>query len=971
MNFSLVHNVHNVTMPGETNPPEITGRDNEIASAQEFLSGSNIEGGARELSIIGEAGIGKTTFWRYLLHRAEGEGHLVLTARPSAAEARLSFAALADIFSTVPSEIANILPTPQRSAVDVALLRAPPGRRGANRRAVSTGLLTLFRQLAADRVVTIGVDDAQWLDRASRDAFTFVARRLSSERVHVICAYRTTDADSSDAPVSFGVGEQQQDPRRQRVLELGPLSLAALGRVLANATGAAPPRPILERIYRACRGNPFYALEISRMLDRDGTHPGARPRVGPSESRPWPVPGEPLPIPGDLRTLTAQRVGRLPTSTRNALLRASIRSTPQADTRSRTVLAPAEKAGLLHIDWLGRIEFSHPLVAAAVHSSAAPQRLRQLHREAAATIEDPEERARHLALGAGRADEAIAAELEAAAGLARARGASESAAELMELALNLTPTRDPGERAVARLVVAARYQLDAGDLSRAEELLEQALARCSKAPGTNSERAEALQLLALLKSRTESLMTAFHIACEGLEAAGNDNRLRTTIELDIAFYAVSIGDVAGGLPHAQAAVGHARATGDDELRAATLAVATMVQFLCGQGLDSAQLDEALALDDPSSTLPVLMRPRCVEGFLRLWTGDLARSYEVLATLRHELLEHGEESVAPLLAFFMVWCLLWQGRVAEAADLAAATKEAALLVGDSAVSAISLVASALVDAHCGVAARAVEAGNQALALFDKMEWRAAAAWALWAIGFASLTLDDPVAVDAKLGPLAWFVQEIKFGDPVGCIFLPDEIDALIALGELERASDLTELIERMGAEQDRPWALAAAARAQGSIAASRGDVAGAVAAFDEALKQHARVDMPLEVARTLLEAGRARRRFKSRREASAALRAALEIFETAGVVSWADKARTELARVSSTRSPPDKLTSTERTVATLAAADLSNREIAHRAFLTVKAVEANLTRVYRKLGVRSRAGLATALVDLEPSKIASP
>ena len=224
---------------------------------------------------------------------------------------------------------------------------------------------------------------------------------------------------------------------------------------------------------------------------------------------------------------------------------------------------------------------------------------------------------------------------------------------------------------------------------------------------------------------------------------------------------------------------------------------------------------------------------------------------------------------------------------------------------------------------------------------------------------------------KLGPLAWFVQEIAFGDPVGCIFLPDEIDALVALGELERAAMLAELIEKMGVEHDRPWALAAAARARGSIATSRGDEAGAIAAFEEALKQHARVDMPLEVARTMLAAGRARRRFKSRREASIALRAALEIFETAGVLSWADKARTELARVSSARPHPDKLTSTERTVATLAAADLSNPEIAHRAFLTVKAVEANLTRVYRKLGVRSRAGLAIALGALEPSEAVSP
>jgi DNA-binding CsgD family transcriptional regulator len=958
MDFSIVGNVHNVRMGSETTSSEIIGRGDELAEAQEFLAGGNIESDARELSIVGEAGIGKTTFWRNLLQSAKAKGDLVLTARPSAAEARLSFSALADALATVPSGFADLLPAPQRSALDVALLRASPGRRGANQRAVATGLLTLLRRLAEDCPVTIGVDDAQWLDGASRDAIAFAARRLGAERVHLISAYRTSDVPSSKADVFFGIGEQQQAPLRQHLVEIGPLSLAALGRVIAHATGAVPPRPMLERIHRACRGNPFYALEISRMLLHDAANLGA------SASRPWPHPGEELPIPGDLRTLTAQRISRLSAPTRDALLRASILSAPEATTVSRAVLGRAENAGLIHIDPQGRIEFSHPLVAAAVHSTAAPNRLRQLHREAAATVKDPEERARHLALGASRADEAIARELEAAAALARARGASESAAELMELALNLTPTRRPTNRTIERRVLAARYHFDAGDLRRAEELLGQALAESSKSPGSRSGRAEALQLLASLKSHTESLMTAFRIACEGLDAAENDDRFRASIELDIAFYAVSIGDVAGGLPHAQAAVAHARETDDRDLRAASLAVATMVQFLCGHGLDTVQLDEALALDDPSSSLPVLMRPRCVEGFLRLWTGELARSYEVLSTLHQEMLDNGEESVAPFLALFMVWCLLWQGRVSDAAEIATATQEAALLLGDSAVSAITLVISALVDAHRGKAARALEAGTQALELFNKMDWRAAAAWALWAIGFAALTLDDPVTVDAKLGPLAWFVQEIAFGDPVGCIFLPDEIDALVALGELDRASTLTELIEKMGAEHDRPWALAAAARARGSIAAARGDEAGALAAFGHALSQHARVEMPLEMARTLLESGRARRRFKSRREASIDLRSALEIFETAGVVSWAERTRAELARIGTTRTRPDRLTSTERTVATLAASDLSNREIAHRAFLTVKAVEANLTRVYRKLGIRSRAGLATALNALE-------
>ena len=132
------------------------------------------------------------------------------------------------------------------------------------------------------------------------------------------------------------------------------------------------------------------------------------------------------------------------------------------------------------------------------------------------------------------------------------------------------------------------------------------------------------------------------------------------------------------------------------------------------------------------------------------------------------------------------------------------------------------------------------------------------------------------------------------------------------------------------------------------------------ALERSLDEHRRLPMPFERARTLLVKGRVHHRRKEKRLAADAFAAALRVFEELGSPLWAEQARTELARAGLRRREPDELNETERRVAELAAQGLSNQEIAQRAFLSVKTVEANLTRVYRKLGIRSRAGLARRL-----------
>ena len=121
-------------------------------------------------------------------------------------------------------------------------------------------------------------------------------------------------------------------------------------------------------------------------------------------------------------------------------------------------------------------------------------------------------------------------------------------------------------------------------------------------------------------------------------------------------------------------------------------------------------------------------------------------------------------------------------------------------------------------------------------------------------------------------------------------------------------------------------------------------------------------MPLERARTLLVRGQVQRRQRRKRAASDSLAETLELFERSGAALWAKRAREELGRVGVRPRAPQGLTAAERRVAELAASGLTNQEVAAAAFMSRKTVEANLTRIYRKLGIRSRAELGVRLAE---------
>ena len=189
---------------------------------------------------------------------------------------------------------------------------------------------------------------------------------------------------------------------------------------------------------------------------------------------------------------------------------------------------------------------------------------------------------------------------------------------------------------------------------------------------------------------------------------------------------------------------------------------------------------------------------------------------------------------------------------------------------------------------------------------------------------------------------------------------NHIEAVIGLGDLERAERLLGRLDGWGRATGRAWTLATAARCRGLLRAAHGDGEGAVQALEEALAHHQDLAMPFELGRTLLVMGQVQRRAKRKRIAKQHLDRALEIFQSLPAPPWAGRARAELSRLGIRPPAPLTLTATEERVAALAAAGHTNRQVAQALFLSPKTVEANLARVYRKLGIASRAELGAAI-----------
>jgi DNA-binding CsgD family transcriptional regulator len=294
-----------------------------------------------------------------------------------------------------------------------------------------------------------------------------------------------------------------------------------------------------------------------------------------------------------------------------------------------------------------------------------------------------------------------------------------------------------------------------------------------------------------------------------------------------------------------------------------------------------------------------------------------------------------------------------GNLLEASRIVASELPADDLVGRTR----SLFGRALVATYLGRVDEARAAASEGAACAERARHEHYRILNLGVLGFLELSLGRSKAAAELLLPLAQRLEEIGWGEPAFPAVLPDAIEALAGCGDLQQARELLGRLQETARRIESPWALAAAAHCHGVLQLAEGDLAGAVDSFEAALAVHESIQCPIERARVLLWLGVARRGQKRRKAAFLAVAEALAVFQSVGAQVCAQRAREELARVSGDRAPSEELTPTERRVAELVAKGKTNREVAQALVVAERTVEWNLTKVYRKLGVRSRTELA--------------
>jgi DNA-binding CsgD family transcriptional regulator len=904
----------------------VIGRETELEAVERFLDG--VPAGMSGFVLEGTPGSGKSTLWREAGRRAEARGYRVLSTRPAEAEAKLSFSGLADLLRGVEQPAFEHLPQPQREAVEIALARASGD---AERGALFAGVVALLSMLAVALPLVVAVDDIQWMDVSSAAAVVFALRRLTSSRIGFLGTIRTGD---EARPRSF-IRALGENPLER--LRVGPLSLGALHHLIKARLGRSLARLTLVRIERASGGNPFFALEIARQVLETGE----------------PAPGEPLPVPDDLDDVIRARISRLPSETRAALLTVASLTQPTVQLVNAAAVAAAEDAALVRITSTGHVFFVHPLYASAVYRAASSDRRRSEHERLAALVEDPEERARHLALAADGPDNRVAEALSEAAAVAAARGAPDAAAELGRLAIELSPATDGMDRS-RRQIALGEWLLAAGDSYRARDVLESAL----KSLDRGRVRCDALLVLTAVLWE-DNKRAALETAEAALTEAVDRDQVGSAHHA-IAFASGDI-DLARAARHAEAALQFADPEADPLTYVDSVLEVAWRNLLLGLGTDENAYQRALDIQARSQTARLSSAPP-------LWMTahddfDGATSYwEVMLRLARE---RGDESEISYVVAMLAQSDLWRGSWPAATREADLAVELAELADAPSRLAHALFARALVDAHRGDVERSRQACSEVLAIAQTRAdpWFECAGAS--AQGFAELTGGDPAGADAAFSRAERAAEAMGMREPVRFRFQGDHVEAVVALGDVERAEWLVEQIEARAQIFPRPWTLAVGARCQGLVQAARAELDPALASLDQALAHHARLKMPFELARTLLVKGEVHRRRREKRLAGAAIAEALAIFDRLGAIQWAARARGEMARVQARRAPLE-LTATEDEVAVLAASGRTNREIASALFMSPKTVEKRLASVYSKLGIHTRAELGGLMADRRPN-----
>jgi DNA-binding CsgD family transcriptional regulator len=914
----------------------LRGRDHERAVLARLLEGARA-GQSGALVLRGEAGVGKTALLEYMIESASR--WIVLRAVGVESEMELAYAALHRLCGPLLDHIDRI-PAPQRDALETTFgVREGPA---PDLFLVGLATLSLLSEAAQERPLVCSIDDAQWLDRASAQVLAFVARRLLAESVVLVAATRETAGRYGRLPELVVEGLGDADARA----------------LLASAMPGRLDERVADQLLVEAGGNPLALLELPRGLSPAQLAGGfGLPRA--------------LSLSGKIEETFVNRLEALPDDTQQLLLVAAAEPTGDptllwnAAERlgiADAVLHPAESAHLLELD--GRVRFRHPLARSAVYRAAAPHQRRRVHRalaEASDARLDPDRRAWHLAEATAGTDEAVAAELERAAGRAQARGGLAAAAAFLERATALTA--DP-RRHAERALAAAQTSYEAGALDDALTLLDIADAGMYR----TLERARVDLLrgqIAFAARRGHDAPPLLLKAARELEAVDPTLARATYLEaLSAAMFAGRLVRGDGVVEVSEAAL--AGPPPPVPPRPPDLLLQGLaVRFTDGPAAGAPILKEALRAFRRAAVLPPEeARWLWFASWIALYLSD-DEAWIALSTRHLDLVrEAGALTALPLVLTNRSSLYAFFGKLDEAAayeeELAAATE--ATGIATVPYGALALAALRGQEAEFSQLAQTsveeAQARGEGLAL-TITEFLSATLYLGLGRYDAALTAVSHAGRYHEEGAANWGLIEL--------------IEAAVRSGQPQLASGALERLVETTHASGTEWALSTEARCRALL--SEGDGTETDDLYAKAIEHSGSTNLRVHLARAHLLYGEWLRRERRRLDAREHLRTAFEMLTAMGIEAFAGRAERELLATGErvrkrTVETLDELTAQEAQVARLARDGLSNAEIGSRLFISRHTVAYHLRKIFNKLGVTSRSQLRHLLPDSSNATLAA-
>jgi DNA-binding CsgD family transcriptional regulator len=888
---------------------------------------------AGRLLVRGEPGLGKTTLLGEALRNLHRDGVRLLHTRASDWSPRLPYAGLIDLFSGVSPNEFDVLATAQRDAVDIAISRKL-ATHAVLPLTLRVAVTTVIENLLAQGPLAVVVDDWSLLDEETKDILTWVFTRPgAASRAALVATERASGGFFHFA--NGEVGPRLFDP--QDVCDLPPLDPRECESLLRESFGDRLSHVDLVSIVHLARGNPLWAMEIAHgrsTADQASNYPRD--------------------LPGSIAEILMARVSTLPAAVADVLATVSALGEASTSQVLLTMDAPPDayvdalEAGVI-IEGHGRVRLAHPLLGKASMASIGREHHRQIHARAAESATNLVERASHLDKAAAPGfDSHVAGALQDAAAEARLKGALITAAGLAERALDRTREEDP--RLVDRLLLVAETAFARGEFLRTTEvlagvewaalspdLLDKILPLMVDATAAEHGEEEVAALLANLGSLLGTKQPQSAIV-QGL--AAELESVPPARRKDHAERALEVLTTRTDVP-----VTTHRALG----------ALVLTKLDTGEGLDTALLDRITAIEPSIEFIAMQETGLAQRGFYSHQVDDHAASAVALEQLIATAESRGEELMAGFFSLHLAAVAIEVGDVSRGRTLlgrfdtvdpwidapppSVVRTKGLLAIADGDQTELN---SILASTHGPGTARVDQGVRWAL------EGIFAARSEKWATAVPLLQ----AAVD--------LANEAGVVDPGRRLWADMELgEALVALGRTEEAKAIADSLSCFADLPTRPLSHARYLRLRGLVQAADNDLARAEDSFRAALELLRDGPRAIERARVLFELGRLLRRRRARARARETFDQALGLSKAAADQLLSARVTRERDRVAGTALSGD-LTASEVRVASEVLAGASNGDVAAALFVSIRTVEAHLSAIYRKWGLRSRIQLVAEL-----------